>query len=67
MKNQDEYRENCGHCLHHRNTDGEWVCTNPESECYGCYTEYNDECNEFEERRPKTRFSVEIKQKNKKL
>ena len=52
--------ENCGHCVHHRTVDGEWVCHNPESECYGCYTEYNETCDCFEERMPNSRFSMEI-------
>lgn len=52
--------ENCGHCLHHKNDDGCWVCNNPDSDSYGCYTEYKDVCNDFEERRPRSRFSVEV-------
>ena len=63
MNRRDEYKENCGHCLHHRNIDGEWICVNPDSECYGCYTEYNDECREFEERLSSRGFSVTIKKK----
>ena len=56
----------CGKCIHHRYEDGEWICTNPDSECYGCYTEYNDECDEFEER-VGNKFSVEVVKKNKKF
>ena len=56
----------CGKCIHHRYKDGEWICTNPDSECYGCYTEYNDECDEFEER-VSNKFSVEVVKKNKKF
>lgn len=52
--------ENCGHCIHHRKDEGVWVCNNPESECYGCYTEYEETCDEFEERHPKSRLRVEI-------
>ena len=53
----------CGKCMHHRYEDGEWICNNPDSECYGCYTEYNDECDEFEERTGSNVFSVTIKKK----
>lgn len=52
--------ENCGHCLHHRKRDEEWICNNPDSECYGCYTEYEESCEDFEERRPKEKFTIEI-------
>ena len=40
----------CGYCCHHCRDNEEWVCTNPESECLGEYTEYNDGCTEFEAR-----------------
>lgn len=55
--------EICGKCIHHRKEDEEWICKNPNSECWGCYTEYRDACNDFEERQPKTKFSVEIVKK----
>lgn len=64
MQNYND--ENCGHCLHHRKEDDCWVCTNPDSDCYGGYTEYNETCADFEERRPRTRFSVEIVKNSKK-
>lgn len=55
-----EYIEEiCGKCKHHRKEFEEWVCTNPDSECYGCATEYNDDCESFEDR--VSTFSVEIK------
>lgn len=57
--------EICGKCIHHRKEYEEWVCMNPDSECYGCATEYNDDCNDFEERVAKTRFSVEVVKKSK--
>lgn len=54
--------EICGKCLYHRKRNEEWICTNPESEYYGCYTEYRDCCDtEFEERQAsKDNFSIEI-------
>ena len=55
--------EDCGHCLNHKKEQGAWICVNPDSECYGCYTEYRDTCDLFEERRPQSRFSVEIQHK----
>lgn len=58
MKNQ----EICGFCTHHHKENDEWICENPDSECYGCYTEYNDDCDSFESRY----FSVEIKNKKSK-
>ena len=57
--------EKCGKCLHHRYEDGEWICNNPDSECYGCYTEYNDICNDGFEERAGSKFSVEIKKSKK--
>lgn len=57
--------ENCGHCSWHRKEDDCWVCTNPDSECYGCYTEYKEVCEDFEERPQNTRFSVELKKSKK--
>ena len=42
--------ENCGNCRYHRKDGDEWICTNENSDCYGCETDYNDECEEFEER-----------------
>lgn len=53
--------ENCGHCVYHRKDDEMWICSNPDSEYFGCDTEYRDFCDNYEERRPKSRFSVEIK------
>ena len=57
--------EICGKCIYHRKEDEEWICNNPDSECYGCYTEYNDTCTNYEERRPYQRFSVEIVRRKK--
>ena len=62
MANNDEI---CGKCLHHRKECEEWICKNPESECYGCYTEYNDTCDEFEAR-SSAGFTVTVN-KNKKV
>lgn len=42
--------ENCGHCVHHRKQYDDWVCTNPDAEAYGEPTEYEDSCEDFEER-----------------
>lgn len=58
--------EICGYCLHHRKELEEWICKNPDSECYGCYTEYRDTCDEFEDRSLKGSFSIEIKRKQNK-
>lgn len=41
----------CGECRWHRKDDGEWECTNPDSEYYGMITGYEDWCEEREERR----------------
>lgn len=56
--------EICGTCISHRNEDGEWICNNPDSECFGCYTEYRDTCNSWDERQPRQKFNVNIKHKN---
>lgn len=43
--------ECCGTCKWHRTDDfGDWICNNPGSECYGCVTEYNDICDNWEDR-----------------
>ena len=53
--------ENCGHCSWHRKQNDEWVCTNPDADEYGDYTEYRDTCDMFEERQTRhQKFSVEI-------
>lgn len=61
MSKATDKEEICGKCLHHRYEDGEWICTNPDSICYGCYTEYYDGDDCFEERAAKNSFSVEVK------
>ena len=53
----------CGTCKYHKHIyshiepkDGKvdihegWVCINEDSENAGCYTEYNDKCDEWEEK-----------------
>ena len=40
----------CGDCKYHRNEAGEWFCMNTDSEMYGCETDYNDYCDDHEER-----------------
>ena len=44
--------ECCGNCKHHQYEDASqgWVCCNPDSECCADWTEYDDVCEEFEER-----------------
>lgn len=53
----DDEERICGKCINHRYSDGEWICNNPDSECYGCYTEYRDSCTDWEARQG---FKVEI-------
>ena len=62
MKDTEEI---CGKCIHHRKRNEEWICDNPESECYGCYTEYNDSCNDFEERPSTAGFQVTVRKRKK--
>ena len=40
----------CGDCQWHKNYTGEWICMNTDSEYYGLETEYEDCCEEHEER-----------------
>ena len=41
----------CGHCKYHRtDRDGDWYCANPDSDYYTDWTEYNDGCEDGEER-----------------
>ena len=40
----------CGTCQHHRKCCGEWQCFNEQSENYAIETEYNDTCEDWEER-----------------
>lgn len=44
MQNQNY----CGNCRHHRYIDGEWICTNEESDTDGLETEYSDSCDDWE-------------------
>ena len=41
--------ECCGTCKYHKKED-DWVCDNPDSDCYTDYTEYSDFCENFEKR-----------------
>ena len=52
----------CGKCRWHRKENEEWVCHNPNSGCWGCWTEYRDGCDEFEER-ANSGFSADVKKK----
>lgn len=43
---------NCGSCKHHvyiAETD-DWICTNDQSEFFAEYTDYENECEEWEEK-----------------
>ena len=42
----------CGECKYHtfENIDSGYVCTNPDSEYIADWTEYNDSCENFEEK-----------------
>lgn len=55
--------EICGTCKHHRHIycvfksedggyyyDSGWICVNEESENAGCYTEYKDTCDAWEDK-----------------
>ena len=42
--------EKCGECAFHFFKNGDWICTCKNSEYFGEYTDYNDKCEEFEER-----------------
>jgi len=48
--------ECCGTCRYHK-PDGtfpdDWVCTNPDSDNYSEWTEYEDTCDEWESRKGK--------------
>lgn len=39
----------CGECKYSEFQNGEYICTNEESECYGLETIYDCECDEYEE------------------
>lgn len=45
-----EKAEVCGTCRYHRKEAGEWVCMNPDSDLYSDYTEYMNECENWEAR-----------------
>ena len=47
----------CGKCKYNKyevdprgNHVGAFACVNPDSEFYGCWTQYNDSCEDFEKR-----------------
>lgn len=46
----DEEKKCCGTCCHHRKVCGEWDCFNEQSENYALETDYDDECEDWEER-----------------
>lgn len=41
-------KECCGRCKFNEYGDDEFVCTNEESEAYGCETIWNEGCESFE-------------------
>lgn len=44
--------ECCGNCrFHQKDRDGEWICTNSDSDYDTDYTDYQFVCEEFEEKR----------------
>lgn len=46
------FDECCGTCKWHEHDlwDEAWTCNNTSSDCYGCVTEYQDVCANYEER-----------------
>lgn len=40
----------CGECKYHRFEEGDWVCCCQDSDWYEEYTDYCENCEEFEER-----------------
>lgn len=42
----------CGTCIHHKpeNNNHDWVCENEDADAYGLETDYNDICEDYEER-----------------
>lgn len=47
--------EVCGTCKYHECDGEDWICANDQSENYGDWTAYDDECDFYTERR--SRFS----------
>lgn len=45
-----EYRHICGTCAHHVPSGGDWSCGNEDSDAYGNYTMFDDECEDWESR-----------------
>lgn len=43
-------RKYCGNCKFTKLFYGEWTCSNEDSEAYGLSMDYNDYCEEYEER-----------------
>lgn len=41
-------KECCGNCKFNKYGDGEFFCSNEESDVYGCETSYNESCEDFE-------------------
>ena len=42
--------EYCGNCKWRRYWQGEWICSNPDSDYNGLETEYKDSCYDYEEK-----------------
>ena len=46
----DELITCCGNCRYHRSDgNGDWICSNPDSEYFTDWTDYMDWCLEYEE------------------
>ena len=48
FKDEDFDEELCGKCKHEAKDGDDFVCNNPDSECYGCCVNYRDCCADFE-------------------
>jgi hypothetical protein len=40
--------KNCGSCTYNRSFGGEYICDNEDSVNYGAYTDYDDGCDDHE-------------------
>lgn len=52
VKGKEQTMKECGNCKHHyhEDIDDGWVCVNPRSRFCADWTEYEDTCEEWEEK-----------------
>lgn len=55
--NEQHRKTFCGTCKYHRREDAQWICGNEISDYFSDYTDYDDYCEDWEERNENYRIN----------